>query len=184
MLNVSGTVKFSVDLRHTSDDALTELEVCVAKELNTIADKAGAKLKFEKTWHSPAINFHPDNIACVKKSVESAGFTSRPIRSGAGHDSVYTSKRVPTSMIFCPSKDGISHNPAEFSTDDECSAAAQTLCKFDENVLIFLTNQVELFCFTTKCFEKDTVKSFLTEYYTIAIMPLTRSWLTKTSENS
>lgn len=154
---MSGTVKFSVDLRHTSDDALSALETCVAEELQKIAETSGAKLKFEKTWHSPAINFHPDNIACVKKSVEAAGFSSRPIRSGAGHDSVYTSKRVPTSMIFCPSKDGISHNPMEFSSDEECSAAAQTLCKFSKDETSELTLQVEQYCFTMKCFARGTI---------------------------
>ncbi|ORY84876.1 putative N-carbamoyl-L-amino acid hydrolase [Protomyces lactucae-debilis] len=124
---IPGTVKFSVDLRHAQDDKLDTLEAAVRKQLEQHAKEAGVKLELKKTWDSPAINFHPDNVSCVRQAAEAAGLSSRPMRSGAGHDSVYTSKRVPTSMIFCPSKDGISHNPAEYSSDEECIAGAQVL---------------------------------------------------------
>lgn len=128
---MAGTVKFSMDLRHTSDSALVKLEEAALASLEEISELAGVSLSLKKTWDSPAIHFHPDNVECVKRSAEAAGLPWRLITSGAGHDSVYTSKRVPTSMIFCPSKDGISHNPAEFSSEEECAAAAQTLCKIE-----------------------------------------------------
>jgi allantoate deiminase len=35
------------------------------------------------------------------------------MHSGAGHDSQVFAPNVPTGMIFVPSIDGISHNPAE-----------------------------------------------------------------------
>lgn len=49
--------------------------------------------------------------------------------SGAGHDSVYTSKRCPTSMIFVPSRNGISHHPEEWTSPEDCALGAEVLCQ-------------------------------------------------------
>lgn len=51
------------------------------------------------------------------------------LSSGAGHDSVYTNKHCPTTMIFIPCKDGVSHNPAEYSSPEECAIGAEVLCQ-------------------------------------------------------
>jgi acetylornithine deacetylase/succinyl-diaminopimelate desuccinylase-like protein len=47
--------------------------------------------------------------------------------SGAGHDSVHTSTRVPTAMIFVPCREGLTHNPAEYSSPEDCANGAQVL---------------------------------------------------------
>lgn len=44
-----------------------------------------------------------------------------------GHDSVFTSRRVPTSMIFVPCKDGVSHHPEEYCAPEDCRNGAQVL---------------------------------------------------------
>jgi N-carbamoyl-L-amino-acid hydrolase len=53
--------------------------------------------------------------------------------SGAGHDSVYVSRSAPTSMIFIPCKDGISHNEAEDAHPDDltagCNVLLQAMCE-------------------------------------------------------
>ena len=36
---------------------------------------------------------------------------------------------LPTAMIFVPSRDGISHNPAEFSRIEDIAAATEVLAK-------------------------------------------------------
>ncbi|MEL6272303.1 MAG: M20/M25/M40 family metallo-hydrolase, partial [Chloroflexota bacterium] len=47
--------------------------------------------------------------------------------SGAGHDACYVAKRYPTSMIFVPCKDGISHNEAESATQEDLEAGGNVL---------------------------------------------------------
>jgi beta-ureidopropionase / N-carbamoyl-L-amino-acid hydrolase len=44
-----------------------------------------------------------------------------------GHDAVYVSKVVPTSMIFVPCAGGLSHNEAESITQADATAGAQVL---------------------------------------------------------
>jgi N-carbamoyl-L-amino-acid hydrolase len=47
--------------------------------------------------------------------------------SGAGHDAVYLARVCPTSMIFIPCKNGISHNPAESISPLDAERGANTL---------------------------------------------------------
>ena len=56
-----------------------------------------------------------------------AGLEHRRIMSGAAHDSVYLARIAPTTMIFVPCKDGVSHNVEEFAASKQCAGGAQVL---------------------------------------------------------
>jgi len=47
--------------------------------------------------------------------------------SGAGHDAQMFAPNSPTAMIFVPSKNGISHNVAEFTSAQDIEAGANVL---------------------------------------------------------
>jgi N-carbamoyl-L-amino-acid hydrolase len=47
--------------------------------------------------------------------------------SGAGHDAIYIARVAPTSMIFVPCKDGISHNEIEDARPEHLEAGANVL---------------------------------------------------------
>ncbi|KAI9665786.1 MAG: hypothetical protein M1821_003720 [Bathelium mastoideum] len=143
---VPGRVKFSVDIRAPREEVVEELEGVLREEFETLAKgedvgglaQAGTKgLPCKVEWKtdsvSEAIKFHPDCIGCVRDSSkaifgeEDAETKIMEMTSGAGHDSVYTSKRCPTSMIFVPCRDGVSHNPAEYCEPEDCAIGAQVL---------------------------------------------------------
>lgn len=91
-------------------------------------------LPLSVTWktdfESPAVLFHQDCISAVRaaaKSVLGDEQLFRDMTSGAGHDSVYASKRCPTSMIFVPSKNGVSHHPEEWTSLEDCALGAEVL---------------------------------------------------------
>lgn len=93
-------------------------------------------LPLSLTWRtdtvSPATKFHPDCIQAVRDAAESVlGGSSlmADISSGAGHDSVYASHHCPTTMIFIPCKGGVSHNPEEYSSPEDCAIGAEVLCQ-------------------------------------------------------
>ena len=73
------------------------------------------------------MKFAPELIECVRVGVAKAGFKSRDIISGAGHDAAYITRVAPTTMIFVPSLGGLSHNEAESTSFEECAAGAQVL---------------------------------------------------------
>ncbi len=63
------------------------------------------------------------------ESVLGTAALAREMTSGAGHDSVYASRRCPTSMIFVPCRNGVSHNPEEYASPEDCAIGAEVLCQ-------------------------------------------------------
>jgi N-carbamoyl-L-amino-acid hydrolase len=59
------------------------------------------------------VAFDPDLLTLIEQSSRMRGLRSRRMTSGAGHDAQMMSRICPAAMIFVPSTDGISHNPAE-----------------------------------------------------------------------
>ncbi|MCH7778749.1 MAG: M20/M25/M40 family metallo-hydrolase, partial [Gemmatimonadetes bacterium] len=47
--------------------------------------------------------------------------------SGAGHDAQMFAPNCPSAMIFVPSRDGISHNVAEYTAPEDLRAGADVL---------------------------------------------------------
>ncbi|MFM8000816.1 MAG: M20/M25/M40 family metallo-hydrolase, partial [Actinomycetota bacterium] len=66
-------------------------------------------------------------VACVEKIAKEQGNTVRRMPSGAGHDAQMLARICPSGMIFVPSVKGISHNPAEFTSDSDLEAGANIL---------------------------------------------------------
>jgi N-carbamoyl-L-amino-acid hydrolase len=124
---VPGEVFFTVDFRHPDDNVLDVMEAKFRASLTDILQPLKLSYKEARIWDSPAVRFAPELIECVRSGVQKAGFTSRDIVSGAGHDSAYIARVAPTTMIFVPCLGGISHNEAESTTLEECAAGAQVL---------------------------------------------------------
>ncbi|GAW26631.1 putative n-carbamoyl-l-amino acid hydrolase [Rosellinia necatrix] len=149
---VPGRVSFSLDVRAPADATVDAMEADLKRDFARLAagedvggllDGATAGRPLQVSWRtdcvSPATQFHPDCIAAVRASAEAVtgdGGLVRDMTSGAGHDSVYTSRRCPTSMIFVPSRNGVSHNPEEYTEPGDCAIGAevllQSVLRFDQ----------------------------------------------------
>ncbi|QDS74068.1 hypothetical protein FKW77_009419 [Venturia effusa] len=142
---IPGSVKFSLDIRAPHDETVEEAErdirdsfadIAAGKDIGGLNEGTTASLPCSVNItidsNSPAIHFNKECIDCVKDAVKgvfgsAAEKLSKEMTSGAGHDSVNTSYIAPTTMIFIPCKDGVSHNPKEFSTPEDCTIGAQVL---------------------------------------------------------
>ncbi len=124
---VPGEVFFTVDLRHPDEKILDKMEKAYQEALPKIASELKLELEEKRIWNSPAVKFAPDLIECVRQGAKQAGYTSREMASGAGHDAAYINRVTPTTMIFVPCLGGISHNEAESTTLEECGAGTQVL---------------------------------------------------------
>jgi acetylornithine deacetylase/succinyl-diaminopimelate desuccinylase-like protein len=89
----------------------------------------------------PESVFHKDCIEAVRSAaIDEVGVQQvMDIKSAAGHDAAWASKVVKTSMISVPSKDGISHNPSEYTSPEHCALGAQVLLqsvlRYDETLM-------------------------------------------------
>ncbi|KAI1420364.1 hypothetical protein F5Y12DRAFT_788338 [Xylaria sp. FL1777] len=140
---IPGYVSFSLDVRAPADATVEAMEADLKRDFAALAagenvqgllDGATPGKPLEVSWKTDSVSratrFHPDCIAAVRASAEAVtGDKSlvRDMTSGAGHDSVYASRHCPTSMIFVPSKNGVSHNPEEYTSPEDCALGAQVL---------------------------------------------------------
>ncbi|BEI80398.1 hypothetical protein CcaverHIS002_0109270 [Cutaneotrichosporon cavernicola] len=128
---VAKTVNFSMDIRHMNDDKLEEMD----KDLRARADEIcrgaarGCTVEWNKLSAFPVTKFHESCVDAIRAAAEfSVGKDLvRDIYSGAGHDSCQTALHCPTGMIFVPCKDGLSHNPEEWCTAEDCALGTQVL---------------------------------------------------------
>ncbi len=98
--------------------------VCTA-----IAEERKLDLVLDQIWHFPPVRFDERCVAAVRGAVEEAGYSHRDMVSGAGHDACYVARVAPTSMIFVPCENGISHNEIENATFDDLAAGANVLLR-------------------------------------------------------
>jgi beta-ureidopropionase / N-carbamoyl-L-amino-acid hydrolase len=124
---VPGEVFFTVDFRHPDDKVLDAMEAKLRAALAGLLPPLKLAYTEARIWNAPPVKFAPDLIACVRTGAQKAGFATRDIISGAGHDAAYVARVAPTTMIFVPCAGGISHNEAESTSLDECAAGAQVL---------------------------------------------------------
>ena len=66
-------------------------------------------------------------VDIIEKQCKESGLNYKLMHSGAGHDSQILRLIVPTAMLFVPSKDGISHNPAEYTEPHELAEGVKAL---------------------------------------------------------
>ncbi len=124
---VPGQIKISIDIRHPNESSLTSMD----EDLHKIIHKADLESKFEyqltDVWYASPVNFDEGCIEAVRKAAKVLGANSMEMFSGAGHDAVYVSKVAPTSMIFIPCKDGLSHNELESAKKEDVEAGTNVL---------------------------------------------------------
>ncbi len=124
---VPGEVFFTIDLRHPDEAILDKMEMAYREAVTRIAQDCRVEIDEKRIWNSPAVKFAADLIEAVREGVKQAGFSTRDMASGAGHDAAYIARVAPTTMIFVPCLGGISHNEEESTTLEECAAGAQVL---------------------------------------------------------
>jgi N-carbamoyl-L-amino-acid hydrolase len=124
---IPGEVFFSVDFRHPEEAMLDAMEAELRIALAEVLPPMQLTYSEARIWQSAPVKFAPELIDCVRIGAQKAGYPTRDMVSGAGHDSVYVSRVAPTTMIFVPCAGGISHNEAESTSFDECAAGAQVL---------------------------------------------------------
>ena len=113
---IPGTVRLTVDLRSPDPTKLADGHARLDK---LVANLGGTCVATED---QPVMPMHAG--LCAKLSKLAGGRTTT---SGALHDAAILAPLLPTAMLFVASRDGISHNPAEFSRIEDIAAAATVL---------------------------------------------------------
>ncbi|GDY37990.1 Zn-dependent hydrolase [Acidovorax sp. NB1] len=124
---IPGRVKFSIDLRNSTDELVDAMAGEVKAFADQVAKEHGVQVHIEMVSSYPAQLFQPECVEAVGRAAAKLGYSHMPAVSGAGHDAVYMAKLAPSGMIFIPCKDGISHNEIEDAKPEHIEAGCNVL---------------------------------------------------------
>ena len=117
----------TVDLRNTDETLLRQAEQQLMDSVQRIADLEDINVESRSLARFEPVEFDKRVVDAIEALAQQKGLSTRRMPSGAGHDAQMIARVCPTGMIFVPSLDGISHNPAEHTDDEDLVAGAQLL---------------------------------------------------------
>jgi allantoate deiminase len=126
---INDEVNFSVDFRSAAMEILPRGDRSIRNIIEQISDHRGLRHHLAVTESQPAMEMDKLVVGKIARvaSPHCAGGQIQRTVSGALHDAAILAPHVPTAMLFVASRDGISHNPNEFSRLSDIATAARVL---------------------------------------------------------
>lgn len=112
---IPGYVNLSLDIRSTKEDNIKAFYNRLIEESEYIKSKYHIDIQITHNLYIQPVNMSDKNIALMEKVCQKLGYTYMRMNSGAGHDAMIMAKMAPSSLIFVPSKAGLSHHPDEWT---------------------------------------------------------------------
>lgn len=130
---IPGSVQLYVDIRdiyrETRDDLVDRI-----RDLSTqIAEKHGVIVSDKETLRVDPVPIAEATQQQLAGAFKENGLKQYKLPSGAGHDAMIVGVQLPVAMLFVQSKDGVSHNPAEWSDLSDCMQSIHVLKSFLES---------------------------------------------------
>jgi N-carbamoyl-L-amino-acid hydrolase len=122
---VAGGADLQVDLRHPEAGPLEEMLSETLAGAARIADERRCVFGGEPIWRIEPIAFDPGLVAAAERACAKRGGRAEALASGALHDAAEMARRVPVAMIFCASRDGISHAREEDTSEADLTAGIE-----------------------------------------------------------
>lgn len=122
-----GKVVFTVDMRTPTQEKLDRMREKIEAGAIEICEALGVGCAAEAVGHFDPVTFDPVLVGRVRNAAVKLGYSHLDIISGAGHDACWAARLAPSTMIFCPCVDGVSHNEAEEISKDWAAAGCDVL---------------------------------------------------------
>ncbi|XAH24966.1 M20 family metallo-hydrolase [Xylophilus sp. GW821-FHT01B05] len=117
---IAREARFTVDLRHPDELVLQALQA-------RIAALCGEAAQINTLLCKPPVAFDTRLHALTLSACAQLGLRHQPMLSGAFHDAMPLASHAPTTMLFAPSREGISHHPAEHTELADLAACTRAL---------------------------------------------------------
>jgi len=129
------TATLTVDLRNPDNSTLCAAEQALVDHLDALRQAEGVTIEREVLARFDPVIFDENLVSSIEQAASSLNIPHSRMTSGAGHDAQMIARIAPAAMIFVPSKDGISHNPREFTEAEDLVQGAKVLLATVESLL-------------------------------------------------
>ncbi len=106
---------------------LADAEAALADFCSELERREGVEIASRSLARFDPVTFDPDTVMIVEGTAKALGYSVHRLPSGAGHDAQMMARVCPAAMVFTPSHEGISHNPAEHTDPDDLEAGSNVL---------------------------------------------------------
>ena len=128
---VPGRVAFTIDVRAGDAGVRDVAAEDILRRLLDIPVKREVKTQTHLIHDLPASPCDAQLMDALSQAIAETGALPRRIVSGAGHDAMVF---APSAMLFIRCKDGVSHNPLESVTGEDCQQAFETMVGWIKNI--------------------------------------------------
>lgn len=127
MTTIAGSATLWVDVRGTDGDRQRWTAHEIVAQAEVVCARRGIGLRTEQLADTPPVRLPADIREALSATCRDLEFEPCVLPSGASHDAQQINHVTPTGMIFVPSKAGISHDPAEWTNDEDITLGTDVL---------------------------------------------------------
>ncbi|MDO9553502.1 M20 family metallo-hydrolase [Rhodonellum sp.] len=125
---IPGKVEMSLQMRDLSAEKIMKMFVDIERRAEQIAKETNTQIQFENLNLGTTPTFASQEMQDkMMEAANALGISNIKMQSGAGHDVQEMAALGPIGLVFIPSKDGISHNPKEYSSPKEMANGANVM---------------------------------------------------------
>lgn len=125
---IPAQVKVTLEIRAERAEDGEAAWSAIMAAANRAAERRNVAVHSQLLTPGHPIGLDQEVMEILEECANQLGLQPMILASGAGHDSAYMAEVFPTGMLFVPSQDGLSHNPAEFTADTDVLAGTKVLC--------------------------------------------------------
>ena len=126
---VPGEVTLWVDVRGVDSASIERTLRAIDEAAENVAVLDGVGVRKELLTADRPVALDAALAAQSEAVCAEQGFSFLHMNSGAGHDAMHMTKICPTTMLFIPCRAGISHNPAEYASNEDICRGIEVLAE-------------------------------------------------------
>jgi hydantoinase/carbamoylase family amidase len=124
---IAGKTELTIDVRDVETDSIETIVERARTSLDRIESKRDVETGFERPWNRAPVPMSERCRDAMHAAGAEADVGTMNLHSGAAHDTMNIAKVTDAGLLFAPSRDGISHNPREWTDWADCAAATSVL---------------------------------------------------------
>jgi len=126
---IPAQIRLGLEFRHGDAAILEAMQTALFALIHQNAEKYGLSVTIDPAGLVSPAPMAESMVALIEQAATDCALSHTRLMSFAGHDAQSLANVTPSVMFFVPSVNGISHNPAEYTSPEDCLHAAEVMLR-------------------------------------------------------
>ena len=127
--SIPSRVRLGIDMRDIDGARRDQTVNRVLEAIKEISARRNVNARVEMLNADPPASSSQDVLEAARTACKDMNLKPKEVVSRAYHDTLFMARLCPISMIFIPCRDGVSHRPDEFSSQDDIARGVEVLAR-------------------------------------------------------